>query len=282
MCYSIAAAGLELLHAQERLGKPGEDPPSGLPVEGDRRLRQARHDVHVAGWALAFERTLAGSALKLHGPAESVLSPPLRATSAGRLAIGPGDLRLAGGRTPHDFLRTDAAGARVEVERFETVRPDVTIEIPRSPPRVGAVDLLVELDDRLSTSSHPPGAAKLERYDHLLAGWSVCVGRYGRRAAAEPLVVFVCRDRPRARECARTADHMLTACRAYAGEYPHDWEYPGRTGIVFAAERDMHEGSLLAYGVPPLPPEVRALAADGDHRARDPVAEIREILPADR
>jgi hypothetical protein len=30
--------------------------------------------------------------------------------------------------------------------------------------------------------------------------------------------VFVCRDRTRARECARVADAVLTACRAYAGE----------------------------------------------------------------
>jgi Replication-relaxation len=285
MCYSIAAAGLELLRAHERLGTTRETLSAGPSVEGDRWLRQARHDVHVTGWALALERTLEGSALTLRGPAEAVLSPPLRATAAGRVAIGPGDLRLAGGRTPHDFLRTDPAGTRVEVERFETVRPDVTIAASSShrppgpnPPRT--VDLMVEFDDRLSTRSHPAAVAKLERYDHLLAGWSVCVDRYGRRAAAEPLVVFVCRDRPRARECARGADHVLTACRAYAGEYPYDWEYPGRAAIVFASERDAHEGSLLAYGVPRLPPEVRALAANGDRRAREPVAEPREILPA--
>ncbi len=289
MCYSIAAAGVELLQAHERLGAPRETSSAGPsmewsagpPVDGDRRLRQARHDVHVTGWALALERTLGGSALKLRGPVAAALSPPLRATGAGRVAIGPGDLRLAGGRTPHDFLRTDSAGARIEVERFETVRPDVTIEVP-PPPSARAVDLMVELDDRLATRSpnrsHPP-EAKLERYDHLLAGWSACVDRYGRRAAVQPLVVFVCRDRARARECARRADHVLTACRAYAGEYPYDWEYPGRAAIVFASERDVHEGSLLAYGVPRLPPDVRALAAGGDRGAREPAAEPREILP---
>ena len=45
---------------------------------------------------------------------------------------------------------------------------------------------------------------------------------------------------------------MLRACRAYAGEYPFDWEYPGRERILFASERDMHEGLLHAYGVPRL------------------------------
>jgi hypothetical protein len=281
-------------------------------VAGDRRLRQARHDVHVTGWALALERALGGRALKLRGPEESALSPPLRSTSAGRVAIGPGDLRLPGGRAPHDFLRTDTTGARVEVERFETVRPDASVEVPggrltagadpwsgdvRAPGSGGAgasegvgalgVCLLVELDDRLCTQSHRSAAAKLERYDHLLAGWSVCaprfadrsaLGRGGRSEVQRPAVVFLCRDRPRARECARRADHLLSACRAYAGEYPHDWEYPGRAAIVFASERDAHEGLLLAYGVPRLPPEVRATAAQDDPRAREGAFERRDLL----
>ncbi len=100
--------------------------------------------------------------------------------------------------------------------------------------------------------------------------------RYGRRLGVPPMVVFVCRDRARARECARRADAVLTACRAYAGEYPVDWEYPGREGIMFVAERDAHEGLLRGYGVPRLPPDVRCGAAHGDPRARESVAEPRE------
>jgi hypothetical protein len=90
----------------------------------------------------------------------------------------------------------------------------------------------------------------------------------------------VCRDRTRARECARKADAVLTACRAYAGEYPADWEYPGREGILFVAERDAHEGRLRSYGVPRLPPDVRVSTARGDPRAREPVAEPRDLLRA--
>jgi hypothetical protein len=295
MCYVIAPRGRELLVAHERLDAPahGEvaegrglsrkassppasvspSPRSALLVGDDRRLRQARHDVHVTGWALALERALGGSALELRGPEESVLSPPRRSSAAGRDAVGPGDLRLPGGRAPHGFLRTDAAGARVAVERFETVRPDASVEVGAA-----GVCLLVELDDRLPTGA---AAAKLERYDHLLTGWSVCAPRFTRRGAPRPLVVFLCRDRPRARECARRADHVLSACRAYAGEYPRDWEYPGRAGIVFASERDVHEGQLLAYGVPCLPPEVRA-ADGGDPCAREAAFEVRELLPGAR
>ena len=207
MCYAITVPGLRLLHAHDRrkaLWRSDVDmlfgPPSpATPVEGDRLLRQARHDVHVAGWALALERALDGAPLALRGARESVLSPPLRSTSEGRTALGPGDLSLPGGRAPHEFLRTDPTGERVQVERFETVRPDVTIEIPEGlrehggiegrvggserseESATGAIDLLVELDDRLPAGR---AAGKLERYDHLLAGWSVHTNRYGRRLGA--------------------------------------------------------------------------------------------------
>jgi hypothetical protein len=281
MCYAITGRGLGLLHAHGRLTALEQDeveslsepPLPAAPVEGDRLLRQARHDVHVAGWVLALEHAVDGAPLGLRGAKESVLSPPLRSTSDGRRALGPADLTLPGGRSAHEFLRTDQTGERVPVERFETVRPDVTIELPG---RVGGViDLLVELDDRLPAGR---AAGKLERYDHLLAGWSVQTTRYGRRLGAPPSVVFVCRDRSRARECARTADTVLTACRAYAGEYPADWEYPGRGGVLFVAERDAHEGLLRGYGVPRLPPEVRVSIAEGDPRARESVAEPRELV----
>lgn len=276
MCYAITTAGLALLHAHDRLTVLDEGdvdtlpgPPSpAAPVEGDRLLRQARHDVHVAGWVLALEHAVDGAPLTLRGASESVLSPPSRSTADGRRALGPADLTLPGGRSPHEFLRTAPTGERVPVERFETVRPDVTIELP-------SVDLLVELDDRLPTGR---AAGKLERYDHLLAGWSVHTTRYGRRLGAPPSVVFVCRDRARARECARRADAVLTACRAYAGEYPADWEYPGREGVVFVAERDAHVGLLRGYGVPRLPPEVRVSVADGDPCAREAVAEVRGLV----
>lgn len=276
MCYVIAPAGLELLEAHEGSGWRScvEPAPRGAASAHERRLRQARHEVHVTGWVLALEHALGGGPLPLRGGSRATISPPLRSTPAGQVAIGPRELRLPGGRTPHGFLRTDAAGARVEVERFETLRPDASVA-------ARGLELLIERDDRLPTGA---AAAKLERYDHLLAGWSLHAPRFARRGAPRPLVVFLCRDRPRARECARCADQVLSACRAYAGEYPHDWEYPGRAAILFAAERDVHEGSLLAYGVQRLPPDVRAAAhaGSGDELAvREPELEVRELIPRD-
>jgi hypothetical protein len=200
------------------------------------------------------------------------------------------------------------AGARVPVERFETVRPDVTIELswleaesdlsPRATTSPGgrdgraegdlhgverhqdgvrqfdhATDLLVELD----RSAVADSARRLERYDHFLSGWSVHTKHYDGRLGVIPIVVLVCRDRARARERTMMADEILTACRAYPGEYPSDWEYVGREAILFVAERDIHEGALCGYGVPRLPPTVRASLTGGDPRSRAAVLEVREL-----
>ena len=163
------------------------------------------------------------------------------------------------------------------------MRPDAIVELPGSvlaAPRSEhrdstGIDVLVELDDRLPLGQAP--ASWCAMTTSWLAGRSI-FERYGRRRNAVPLVVFACRDRARARECARLADSLLRACRAYAGEYPVDWEYPGREGIVFVAERDAHEAVLRGYGVPRLPPQVRVAATHGDPGAGEAVAEPRDLL----
>jgi hypothetical protein len=289
MCCAVTDRGLALLDRHDALptpllaGRSAEPGPAARrSLAGARRLRQARHDVRVAGWMLALASASGGPTTELRGPNESVLAPPHRSTPDGRTALGPADLRLPGGRAPHDFLRTEPSGERIEPERFDTLRPDgaVTIAAASAPDGEGAdslpslTDVLVEVDDRLPEQGI---AAKLERYDHFLSGWSVHTSRYGRRRQAMAHVVFVCRDRRRARECARLADPILGACRAYAGEYPFDWDYPGRSQILFAAERDVHEGLLVAYGVPKLPRDARMAAAHGDPRAGEASAEPRSI-----
>jgi hypothetical protein len=293
MCYVISAAGLRTLADHDRLPATGADssaPGESLvptravaPVRADEsRLRQARHDVHVGGWAMALAASGGDKQYVLRGPEQAVLSPPVRQSGEGRVALAPADLRLPGGRTPHEFLRSDGAGRMSEVERFETVRPDAIIAVGASGQPVAACDVIVELDDRLAGAT-AAAVRKLERYDHFLAGWSLHTRRYGPRTDVVPIVVFVCRDRARARECARRADSVLRACRAYPGEYPRDWEYPSRERTLFVAERDIHEGVRGAYGVPRLPPHVRVSAAHGDPTAGGAAAEQRELLdPARR
>jgi hypothetical protein len=289
MCYVITPAGLHAIPSELIAGNAPEAPhvadasSSSRTRDASHRLRQARRDVHVAGWALALERLGRAGRCTLRGHERSVLPPP---GAGGERRLSPGDLRLPGGRTPHDFLRTDATGEAVDVELFETVRPAAIVELPHESDNAQgdsehtraagpkAVDILVEFDDRLPSRAT---AGKLERYDHFLTGWALHTRRYGRRVEAVPIVVFVCRDRTRARECARRADPLLKACRAYAGDYPFEWDYRGRASILFASERDIHEGLACAYGVPRLPPDVRVAAAQGDPRAGEATAEPRDI-----
>ncbi len=276
MCYVLSEQGLRQLQSAGRWGRGPRADDSvaasapGRTAEARQQLRQARHDVRVAGWVLALINGESRARFALRGSESAVLSPPTRSSADGRLAIGPADLRLPGGRVPHDFLRV-RGGEAVDVERFETVRPDAIVEFAAGErvamnasgqaARSTAVDVIVELDDLVP---EPRGVAKLARYDHFLAGWSAHTRRYGERREAEPFVVYVCRDRSHARSCARLGDAVLRACRAYAGEYPLDWEYPGRERMLFVAERDMHEGLRRAYGVPRLPPAVRVVEARGD------------------
>ncbi len=303
MCCVITARGLSALGRGDSHAAPVSRPAGALPAaERARHLAQARRDIRVAGWALALARATDCPASP-RGAEAAVLQVPPRAPGDSRAPLAPADLRLPGGRAPHDFLRTGASGERVEVERFETVRPDAIVELAARPwraaeaggavllgssaavgaaelgtgePEPPATDLIVDFDDRPALGF---AAARLERYDHFLAGWSLHTRRYGRRLEAAAVVVFVCRDRGRARACARAADAVLCACRAYAGEYPFDWAYPGRDAVLFAAERDVHEGLLGGYRVPRLPPAVRVAAAHGDPRAGETALESCELVP---
>ncbi|HEV2981985.1 MAG TPA: replication-relaxation family protein [Solirubrobacteraceae bacterium] len=267
MCYVATDATRTLLADEGRLGSVT---PAGVThAARDSQLRQARHDVHVAGWALALAGAVGKDRCEPLGAEQAVISPPSRAGTG--IAIGASDLRMPDGRVPHDFVRAGAGGREVEVDRFDTLRPDAIVRVSGDV----RTDVIVERDDRAGSERW---LAKLERYDHFLAGWLLHVPRYGGRSPASAVVAFVCRDRARARECARRADASLRACRAYAGEHPLDWLYPGRERVLFVAERDAHEGLLFAQGVSRLPPNLRVDVADGDPRAAEAATQNKMLL----
>ncbi len=286
MCYRLSAEGRALLTslgAAEEVLRTDPDSPCRLtglprePAQARRVLRGIRREIHVAGWVLSLMGAMKLRGTDVRGRNGSALTPPVLRAGGSRAFYGPEELRLPGGRVPHDFLSSrglpngSSSTRRPEVEQFETVRPDAVV-------RAAGRDILVELDDRLPKGTD---AAKLERYDHFLTGWSLHTRRYGHGGEVSAEVVFVCRDRDRARECARAADHVLCAARAYAGEYPFDWDYSGRRHVSFVAERDMHEDSRLAYGVPDLPPAVRATVAGNDSRASVATVVRKQLAPTD-
>ena len=254
MCYRPTGTTHALLVANGRAVPP--KPPAGdATAPTAEGLRRARREVHAAGWALALAAALGGQ--------PACAAPPKRCSTyraeACRAAWArwvPPTCGSGAGGVAHEFLRTAADGTRTEAERFETLRPHAIVE-------ADGFDVLIELERR------PAGAvaAKLERYDHFLSGWCLHTRRYGTRRDADPHVVFVCRDAAHARALARSADRVLCASRAYAGEYPDRWQYPGRARIVFAAEADIHRAIAAAYGVPHLPPDARVAARGGDPRA---------------
>lgn len=250
MAYALTAPGQELLRAHD----PGSEARllSGSDPRGDG-LAEVRRSIHAAGWSLALAALTDVAAV--HGSHLCALAPPR--------GVSPASLELPGGRVPHDLLRTEPSGERREPARFETIRPAVAVALgAQSSPQLPRSELLLDLDDRCASASW---ANRLERYEHFLTGWSELTARYrAAQESAQAIVVFVCRDRRRARECARRADRLLVACRAYPGEHPRHWSRPARERMLFVAERDVHEASLAAWRVPGLPPELRGEEDGGD------------------
>ncbi|MEN3285589.1 MAG: hypothetical protein V7607_6729 [Solirubrobacteraceae bacterium] len=246
------------------------------PSTDDPAMRRASHDLHVNAWVLALERCLGDAVRRVRGPRNSYVAPPLRTRDGDRRPLGPDELRLPGGRTPHGFLRTDRGRRRVPVDQFAAIEPDATVELRlRDREHIDVIDVFVELDRTFKPAKN---IDKFERYDHMISGWCSLKDRYTKHCTAPPLVVFVCRDQANAKEFCRAADPVVTAGHAYGGEYPSEWAYPGRERLLFAAERDVHDGRLVAYVLPALPPEVRVVAGDGDRSARACRPRLRPLL----
>jgi hypothetical protein len=230
LCCAATGAAIELLGVRGRRAAE----------LGDGRLAALRRDVHLVGWLLALEAVAGGAVREVLGPGRAAIAPG---------APGPAELRLDRGLRPREFLVTGRDGSRLPVERFAVVRPDAVVALAGA--AHGAErDLLVLLDG-------PRLGAVLEAADHLVSGWWRSVERF-RRGGAPPAIVVVCRDEAAAGARLALADGLLGACLAEIGVPAERWRRPGRSGICFASEAELHGGSLAAWTVPPLPPGLRA------------------------
>jgi hypothetical protein len=255
LCCTITASGHEALGSPKRRAPERSD---------EWTLARLRADIHTVAWLLALEAHAGEALLSVLGPGRA------RIACEGAGVRGPRELPLSPGVHARDFM--DATTGR-EVDRFAAIAPEAVAELrlehDGSPV---ATDLLLIGDG-------PNIGELLVRCDHLLTGWWRLVPRYARRGAP-PIVAVICDGADRAAALAASADAILLACLARIGIAPERWEFGGRAGVGFVAERDLHEGRLDCWRVPPLPAWLRGeqhaeplrgavarLAADGDRPA---------------
>jgi hypothetical protein len=165
----------------------------------------------------------------------------------------------------------------LQIDRFEQIKPDATIEITLTgEDRRRRFDLLVELD-RSGNPRSDSNQRKLLRYDALLVGWHTMVERY-RTLGHSPIVVVACADEPTARRWATAADELLTGRVARLGDADTEAAFHARKRIFFATELDLHCGRLQGFRVPRHPPDLRR-KLDGARAARQPQIEQVTFIP---
>ncbi len=235
---NAARIGVELDASAEWREPPSEDPIAVL------------RDLHVNAWIMALQQ-LAGRRLRdWRGPARSKLVPRRPNARHEGGGLRPQDVEIPGGRQLRD----------VPMDRLMSVNPAATVELRLNPGTPVRLDLLIDLDRSRGAAYND---IKLQRYDAFLAGWYHTLDRY-RRLDVPPVVVFVCEDVRQALTYMRTADKVVRARLARAGDPADEWPYPSRRQMLWVCERDMHTGSLAALALPDLPPEARVERAGRD------------------
>ncbi len=223
-----------------------------------RRAAGIPHDLRASAYLFAFLETAGPFVNSWRGPGRSQVDPPT--------------VRERGGAFRRKTAAEIASGAGERVrdlglEEFQAVKPDLTIElqVPRSDGGRRRLDCLIELHNSGRASAIED---KLCRYDALLTAWALELRRY-KGQGEPPLVLFACTDPAMVEQLARAADRVVTGTIARSGRPPSEWNYMGRKRMFFAAERDLHLGTLRMLKLPVLPPAVReAEAVRGDRRAQ--------------
>lgn len=154
-------------------------------------------------------------------------------------------------------LHEDWSAEDLRDPRARPVRPDAMLEIDGDGDEVGRRRFLVEYD---RTRRVDKNYDKFRRYDNFLCWW----WRHTPLADSDqpPFVLFVCQDEDQRRQFLNTADHELTGHRWYPSARPEQHDHIGRRRILFALERDAHDGVLEAWRLPAFPPGHPAQTAE--------------------
>ncbi|MQA75216.1 MAG: hypothetical protein GEU88_12870 [Solirubrobacterales bacterium] len=266
---------------EEEAGAPADRGKEGRAgIEGQRWRRSEKqaaqsvlHEIGAAEWTLRFARDLAvNCVLEARGPRRSWLLPPTRMERGERR-----QLRL-------EELAKGAPGEQTLglIDRWGALRPDAAceLELESKEGRVRRVDLLVEYERQ-----RRPGERireKLQNYDAYRTAWWRVIDRYGRVHGEPAIVVVVVADGEAARRYAELADAVMTGTVAAVGHGPRDARYPGRQGVFFCAEADVHRRTLRAYRLDPMPPALRERVARNAREraaARKPMLRQVSLLP---
>jgi hypothetical protein len=238
--YTLTRHGLET--AQQR------KPPAIHPQREWRALEQRRagtlpHNLHALSWAIELHRLVGDLATDYwRTPRYATGRYPVPQIGSGhkRHPIAMGEIDVPEGH------------AVLDLPPFREIKPDISLELRVASPRL-TFDLLVELD---LTGRPSYNHEKFLAYDAFLTGWALAHTRY-RTLGTRPVAVFVCPDSRTALAYAHEADRAMTGRIGAMGTPPHEWCYAGRDHVFFAAEPDIHHGSLAALALPALPPGVR-------------------------
>ena len=248
--YCLTKEGFEL--ARGKAGRYGEHIPDDATWRepGTADPRRILRDLHVNGWVLAL-RELAGPRAvgAWRGPAEGRLYAPRskRGRGAESETIRPAQVVLGSSHRLQGFA----------AEQFEAVSPDATVELKLVNGEAKTrVDLLIDLD---RSRGFDATRQRLIAYDGFISGWARMLNRY-KKADAVPMVIFISEDEHSQLNLLKIADSALTTRIAKAGTEELSWPHPGRRGILFAVERDVHERSLRAIALPEQPPQLRVRA----------------------
>jgi hypothetical protein len=202
--------------------------------------RVVEHDLQVNAWVMAYRRLAQWVVTDWLGPDQDRLEVPKRYADRRYRPIG---LEEANFEIP-DYTHS----ADLRLKDFAPVVPDATLSLyVEESDR--EFDLMVEFD---RTRRPVKNVDKLRRYDALVTAWWRLHDRY-RGAKEPPAVLCVCPDEDAVFGLMRAADRELTGRLVTPGQRPDEWPAPGRARTLFAAERDVHEGSRRAWMLPRLP-----------------------------
>jgi hypothetical protein len=245
--YSITRFGLETAQARQ---PPAVPPTREFRATEAEKGGRVRHELHLESWVIEFHEQLGTLAT------DRWRTPrwPAGAFSVPQMGNGRNRRRM----TLKDVSRPKHIGIfDVNNKDFARIEPDAICEVHIPDERL-TFDVCIEMDltERVSYN-----VEKFRKYDAFLTAWWGEQRRY-RQLGTRPGVLFVCPTDELALAYSKAADQTLRGSLGVTGSAAYERYYPARDHLFFVAESDIHNGSLAALALPPLPPEVRD-ALDG-------------------